>query len=263
MELPPGSYVVTAKRDSYISEVKDFKITANQRTPLTITLKPKQQDKALATLKSDGLSVGSRVFVDGSLVMLPNLFPPGSHAIRFERDGFKTYEKKEIFNAGQELSVVPVWVPLKGQKGVPRFYALGASLVIPGLGQHLQGHKMRGIVNEGLVIGTGLFALIANSRHHSTLDDYTAIHDELKTEISMQMKVTPEIRTLFQKQDDSYNKAKSAKNLSLIAQLMFFTAWGVNAFDAGFLTPAQSNSGIVMEIQPIHDGAVFIAKVSF
>jgi len=264
IELPPGRYVATAKRDTYNSEVKDFKITANQRTFLTFTLKSKQPVNALATLKSDGLPIGSRVFVDGSLVTLPNILAPGPHSIRFERDGFMPYEKKEVFNAGQELNVVPLWNPLRIQQGISQFVAFSASMIVPGLGQHLQGHKMRGIVYEGLVLGSGLFALIADSRHHSTLDDYTTVRSELENKANIQMRVTPEIKALFQKQDDAYNKAKSAKNLAIVSQVMFFTAWGFNAFDAGFLIkPVQNNSGLAMDIQPISDGAIFIVKASF
>jgi uncharacterized caspase-like protein len=211
IELSPGRYVVTARRDNYNSEVKDFKIVSNQRALLTLTLKPKQSEKVLEPEKA-------------TTILKPNNI----------------------------------------SKGVPRFYAFGASMVIPGLGQHLQGHRIKGFINEGVILGAGLFALIANSRHNSTLDDYNAVRSELENEAKIQMRLTTEIKTLFQKQDDAYNKAKSAKNLAIVSQLLFFTAWGVNAFDAGFLTsPSQNNSGLTMEVQPISNGAEFIVKTSF
>jgi uncharacterized caspase-like protein len=221
IELPPGRYVATAKKNDYYSEVQDFKITANQKTPLILTLKPKQPEKAPSKFKSDAIQSGSRVSAGGSSVV-------------------------------------------KGQKGIPRPFAFGASMVIPGLGQHLQGHKTRGFINEGMVIGTGIFALVANSRHHSTRNDYIAVRNELENKAKIQMRMTSEVEALFREQEDKYNKATSAKNLAIVAQLMFFTAWGVNAFDAGFLAhPAENSSGLAMDIQPISDGAVFIVKASF
>ena len=142
--------------------------------------------------------------------------------------------------------------------------AMAISMVIPGLGQHLQGHKNRGILYESLVLGTGILAIITNSNHHSTLDDYNNVQDELSTEIYTQMIMTTDIKDLFDKQDRLYDKAISAKNLALVSQIVFGTVWVFNGIDAGFLTkPNQGNSGFSMRIQPTIDGAIFVAKASF
>lgn len=273
INLPSGNYIVTAKKDGYISEIKEFNIATNKQTSMTIAMRAKQPEKALATIDGKYLPSSSRVFVDGSPVNLPHLIQSGTYSIRVERDGFKAYETKEKLSSGQVLSLNPSWSitePIKSQrlikqkKGISGFYALGASTIVPGLGQHLQGHKTRGFIYEGVVLATGVYALIATSQHHSTLDDYTEIRDKLLIASQSQMKITSDIKYLLTKQDDAYNKAKSAKSRASLAQVLFGVAWGINALDAGFLIkPSQSNNGLALEIRPISDGSMIIARSSF
>jgi hypothetical protein len=264
IDLPPGMYIMTARRDEYNSEVKDVKITPNQRTIINLSLKPKNPEKALATIEVGELPSGTRVSIDGLQTTAPYLVAPGSHTIRIDRLGFKPYQKMENLSAGQSLLVSPTWVPVSGGGGIQPISAMAASMVIPGLGQHLQGHKNRGIFYESMVLGTGILAIITNSRHQSTLNDYKDVQNELNAEISYQMIMTVDIKNLFDKQDQLYDKAVSAKNLALFSQFLLGAVWAFNAIDAGFLTrPVQDNSGFSMRIQPTIDGAVFVAKASF
>ena len=264
IDLPAGMYIVTARRDEYNSEVKNIKITSNQRTLIALTLKPKNPEKAIATIEVGELPSGTRVSIDGLKTTAPYLVSPGSHTIRIDRLGFKPFEKRESLSPGQSLMISPIWVPIGGGGGIPPMSAMAVSMVIPGLGQHLQGHKNRGILYESLVLGTGILAIITTSQHQSTLDDYKNVQKELYTEIDTQMIMTTKIKDLFDKQDKLYDKALSAKNLALVSQIVFGTVWAFNAIDAGFLTkPNQGNSGFSMGIQPTTDGAIFVAKASF
>lgn len=264
IDLPPGSYILTAKREEYNGEAKNLTISSNQRTLVTLTLRPKNPEKALATIEALDLPIGAKVSVDGLAVTLPHLVPPGSHTIRIDRAGFKPYEKRENLSPGQSLVLQPVWVPIRVGQGLPPMSAMAVSMVIPGLGQHLQGHSNRGFIYEGLVLGTGIFAIIATSRHHSTLNEYTDLRDELYLEMQEQMKMTSKIKNMLNEQDLLYDKAVSAKNLALISQLIFGAVWAFNAFDAGFLIkPYQDNLGFSMKFQPTTDGYIFVAKASF
>ncbi len=264
IDLPAGSYVLTAKREEYNGEAKNITIVSGQRTLTTLTLRPKNPEKALATIETSNLPVGAKVSIDGIPVTLPHLVPPGSHTIRVDRSGFRPYERKENLSPGQSLIVQPVWKPIGVGRGISPMSAMAVSMVIPGFGQHLQGHRNRGFIYEGLVLGTGLFAIIATSRHHSTLDEYTDFRDKLYLEMQRQMKMTTEIKNMFDEQDKLYDKAVSAKNLALISQIIFGTVWAFNAIDAGFLIkPVQDKSGFSMKVQPTNDGYVFIAKASF
>ncbi|MGB9596292.1 MAG: caspase family protein [Candidatus Poribacteria bacterium] len=264
IDLPLGSYVLTAKREEYNGEAKNITISPNQRTFVTLTLRPKNPEKALASIEIPDLPNGAMVSVDGLVVTPPYLVPPGSHIIRIDRAGFKPYEKRENLSPGQSFIIQPVWVPIGIGRGLPPMSAMAVSIVIPGLGQHLQGHKNRGFVYEGLVLGTGIFAIIATSRHHSTLNEYTDLRDKLYLEMQEQMKMTTKIKNMFDEQDKLYDKAVSARNLALVSQLLFGTVWIFNAFDAGFLIkPTYDNSGFSAKIQPTIDGAIFIAKASF
>jgi len=115
-----------------------------------------------------------------------------------------------------------------------------------------------------LILGTGIFAIITTSHHHSTLNEYTDVRDELYLEMQQQMKMTAKIKNLFNEQDKLYDKAVSAKNLALISQIIFGIVWAFNAIDAGFLIkPNQDNPGFSVNIQPTIDGAIFVAKASF
>ena len=264
IDLPPGSYVLTAKREEYNGEAKNITITPNQRTLITLTLRPKNPEKALATIEIPNLPADAKVSVDGLPVTQPYLVSPGSHVIRIDRAGFKPYEKRENLSPGQSFIVQPVWIPIGAGRGLPPMSAMAVSMVIPGLGQHLQGHRNRGFIYEGLILGTGIFAIITTSHHHSTLNEYTDVRDELYLEMQKEMKMTVKIKNLFNEQDKLYDKAVSAKNLALISQIAFGTLWAFNAIDAGFLIkPNQDNSGFSVNIQPTTDGAIFVAKASF
>ncbi|HGJ65840.1 TPA: hypothetical protein ENS27_10685, partial [bacterium] len=264
IDLPPGSYTVIAKRDGYMSEVKEFSIIAGKQTSLALTMRPKQPDQALATIQAERLPFDARVFVNGSSVTLPHLVMPGTYGIRIVRNGYKPYDKRENLSSGQVLNLSPLWIPETTKTGLSPALAMGASAVVPGLGQHLQGQKTRGIAYEAIIAGVGIYTLIATIQHNSTLDDYEIIRNELESKSKIGTYMNSDIKSLIEQQNKAYDKATSAKSMAIVAQVLLGVAWGVNAIDAGFLTkPNPTSSGFALEIRPINDGSMIIARSSF
>jgi len=95
--------------------------------------------------------------------------------------------------------------------------AFAASLIVPGLGQHLQGRYKQGLTYEALVIGSVIAAVYARSYHEDTRSDYLNL---LKDNTAS----TNVIETY-------YNKAKSARTLAIATQIMVGISWGINLLD--------------------------------
>jgi len=262
-KFPIGTYRVTAEKDGYQPVTKEpVEITTNVPTRVTLTLNPK-----LATIAAPNLPDGIRVFVDGASVTLPHKLPPGAHSIRLERNGFKPVEMSETLKPAQTLSLRPQWIPIKPpmfkpSKGIPRGVAFAASLVVPGLGQHLQKRHVRGGIYEAVTIGAGIAALWATSYYRKTLDDYIYVRVRLVTEAPEQTELTSEIRTLLAEQEDAYNKAKSARMLAIATQIVFGAVWGINVLDA-VTKPTRQKDGIAIEAQPTSDGGRILVSMKF
>jgi hypothetical protein len=263
-ELPIGTYRVTAEKDGYESDIKEpVEITTNTPTIVTLTLTPKP-----ATIAASDLPEGTRVLVNGVPVKLPYELPPGTHKIHLERDGFQPVEMSETLNPAQALSLRPQWIPIKppttgSPKGIPRIGAFAASMVVPGLGQHIQKHYIRGGIYELMTISVGVATLWAASYHQKTLDDYLDAKSRLRTEAPKLTELTLGIRALLSDQKDAYNKAKFARTLAIGTQIALGVAWGINALDAYAVKPAQQRSGITLEARPTSDGGRILVSMKF
>ena len=263
INLSPGMYAMTVKRDGYNPELKNFNINANTKTHISLALKPKEG--ALALITDQNIPKDALVFVDGSLVKLPYQIAPGSYRIKLERQGYKPIEITKTIEVSQSIVLNPIWEPISiRSKGYPKAIAFSASLLVPGLGQHIQKQNTRGFIYEGLVLGAGIVALIGNIYHNNTLDNYESVRNQIILESQGKTYLTPNLKDLYDEQKKSYDKAKSARNLSIVTQVLFGIMWGINAIDAGVLTePRSKDSNITMNFQQLYDGGVIIVKNSF
>ncbi len=263
ISLSPGMYAMTVRRDGYNSELKNFSITANAKTNISLTLKPKEG--ALATITDQNISRDTRVFIDGSLVKLPYQIAPGNYNIRLERQGYKPIELTKTIEVAQSVTLNPVWEPIiTRDKGYSKFVAFSASLIVPGLGQHIQKQNTRGYMYEGLVIAAGIAAIIGNVYHNNTLDDYESVRNQIIYESQGKTYLTPGLKSLYDEQKDLYNKAKSARNVAIATQVILGLVWGINAIDAGVLTePKSRETSLTMSFQQLSDGGMIIVKNPF
>lgn len=263
INLSPGMYVMTVRRDGYNPELKNFNITANTKTHISLALKPKES--ALATITDKNIPKDTQVFIDGSLVKLPYQIAPGSYRIKLERRGYRPIELIKTIDPSQSVTLDPVWEPISiGSKGYPKSIAFSASLLVPGLGQHIQRQNTRGLVYEGLVIGAGIVALIGNMYHNSTLNDYESIRNQVMLESQGKTYLTPNLKNLYDEQKKSYDKAKSARNLAIATQILLGVVWGINAVDAAVLTePRLKDNNLTMNLHQLYDGGMIIVKNSF
>jgi len=263
-KFPIGIYRVTAEKDGYEPATqKPVEITANAPTRITLTLNPK-----LATIAASDLPKGTSVLVNGKPVTLPYELPPGMHKIHLERDGFKPVEMSETLKPAQTLTLHPQWIPINPptispSKGIPRGVAFATSLVVPGLGQHLQRSHVRGGIYEVMTIGAGVVALWAMNNHQQTLNDYRDVQKQLKEEAPKQTELTSEIRSLLNEQEDAHDKATFAQTLSIATQVGFGIVWGISALDAGITTPSQPKKGIAFEAHPTSDGGRILVSMRF
>ncbi|MGQ9608003.1 MAG: caspase family protein [bacterium] len=263
INLSPGMYAMTVRRNGYNSELKNFNITANTKTHISLTLKPKEG--ALATITDQNIPQDARVFINGSLVKLPYQIAPGNYNIRLERQGYKPIELAKTIEVSQSVILNPSWEPILTRgKGYPKIVAFSASLVVPGLGQHIQKQNTRGYIYEGLVIATGIAAIIGNTYHNNILDDYENVRNQIISESQGKTYLTPSLKSLYDKQKDLYNKAKSARNLTIAAQVILGLIWGINAIDAGILTePELRKTDLTMSFQQLPDGGTIVVKNPF
>ena len=142
----------------------------------------------------------------------------------------------------------------------PRGVAFTASLLVPGLGQHLQKRPNRGWLHMGLAAGTGIAALWARGRHQSTLDDYTNLQSELLKRRGL---TDGEATDLLNKQDDAYDAARSARRLTIVTQALLGIVWGINAIDAGIAEFGQQNHGVAIDARPTTDGGRLVVHMPF
>jgi len=256
---------MTIRSDGYNSELRSFDIVPDAKTQVSLALKLKEG--SLATINGENMPKEARVSVNGIMVNLPYQTAPGDYRIHLERNNFLPIDMSLNLKPAQSITLSPEWQPassVKVKRRMPGIATFAASMVVPGLGQHIQKHNMRGIIYEGLVAGLGVFALVSNMHHHNTLDEYLNIQKEIINESQGKSYLTPELRVLYDEQKKSYDKAKSARSLTLTSQLLLGLAWGINAFDAGFFTGYTPQSGsLAIESLPAYDQVKLSVAMAF
>jgi len=288
-QLPVGTYRLTAEKEGYEPDTREpVEIKANASTPVTLVLKPKP-----ATIVAPNLPDGTRSFVNGQPIELPHGLPPGTYRIRLERDGFQPFEMAKALKAGQILDLRPEWVPetpektqdrsrlesgvlsLESHRGVPRVGAFAASLVVPGLGQHLQRRHVRGSLYEVAVIGVGAAALWAMMKYQGALDDYEDAQGRLQVataqiqpqvslvSVQKRAELIARAHELLVEQEDTHDEAESARTLSIATQIALGIVWGINALDAGIIRPPQRSDEVTFGACLTSDGAQVLVRASF
>ena len=189
---------------------------------------------------------GTRVLIDGKPVEVPHKVPPGKYKILVERDGFQTFKTSEQLVPAQVLSLEPEWKQIVIREPIftedirLRTISLGQSLLVPGLGQHLQGRHIRGAIYEAIIAGAGIATLLARSDYRYDRKQY----EEKGTE-------------------QRYDKAQSSRNQYIAMQVVFFTLWGINAADAGIIKPRQQSSEVAFQAQPAWGGLQLLVSARF
>jgi tetratricopeptide (TPR) repeat protein len=128
------------------------------------------------------------------------------------------------------------------------------SLFIPGLGQHLKRQHLRGFLYEGLAIGTFVAALWARDRYSETLDDYS---------LASYFGSSDSIDDFIKKEEDAFDRAKSARNLAVGTQIAFAGVWFINVLDATLTNPILQERRIMLETHPTSEGGRVLVRIQF
>lgn len=196
---------------------------------LTLSVTP-----ADAKVTIEPLSVPAREVKQKTLVVASadtRTLPVGSYRVRVRREGFETATREPVvIEAGKtaflslSLSrISPLPSPsatptLPVSKGVSRLTAFGASLIVPGLGQHVQRRHKTGAFVELLAIGSAVAAGAATLDYHAKRDDFIRINDD------------------FSYSDDRAASARAtaeeAQTRARWAQMAAGAVWALNALDA-------------------------------
>ena len=128
------------------------------------------------------------------------------------------------------------------------------SLFIPGLGQHLKRQHLRGFLYEGLAIGTFAAALWARDRYSETLDDYS---------LASYFGSSDSVDDFIRKEEDAFDRAKSARNVAVGTQLAFVGVWFINVLDATLTDSMPRERGIILEAHPTSGGGRVLVRVQF
>lgn len=226
-----------------------------------------------ASIAYPGIPRGTLVVVDNVPSSLPQKLPPGKHSIRLQRDGYEPVVMEPELRPGQTLTLLPAWrrlTPPSGTSiraltaGVPRAQAFGASLAVPGLGQHLNGHHRRAIAYEAVILLAGTASVVASLSHHQKMDDYEAIRAQIEREAPQHVELTAEMRALANQQANAYGEAQSARKLALASQIVVGVLWAVNALD-GLREPRRPlEAGVTISARPSRSfGTVATVSVPF
>lgn len=287
-EVPPGTHGIRLERNGFQAVEMSRELGGGQVLPLnpvwipstgTLQVHANPQDAiitvtpiSIATSDTE-IKVGKDLFIQA-----PGRkeIPAGTYRVTATREGYESVVKESIQIRANDIAELTLTLkPLKPSGSIikpgsiPRpgrgvqLKAFAASMAVPGLGQHLQGHRQRGLIYEAAVIGTGAVTVWAFIKYNKASDHYEDVRTQLINEASKQYEITPGISALETKHEDTYDKAKSRRTLATATQIVFGIVWGINALDAGFMMPAQSSSGIVFEARPTSEGGQILVRASF
>jgi hypothetical protein len=190
--------------------------------------------------------------------------PVGVYRVVARKDGYEAVIKDFVEIKGNDIVELTLSLKLrKLRSGIPPGGAFAASLMVPGLGQHLQGQKRRGLLYEAAVAGAGIAALGTYFWYNESLNDYEEIREQLQKEAAEQWQITSRILDLEAEQEDAHNKAETRRLIAILAQVALGTVWAINAVDAGFTVPPQPISGVVFEARPAPGGGQILVRASF
>lgn len=242
-------------------KVQRPRLYQNIEEDIVLTVKP---DISLTKIVSSGLPMGTHVFIDDNRdpIKIPFEASPGLHKFRLKRKDFRPIESFETLKLDQVfvLENPEKWIP---EPEISWGKAFAASLVIPGLGQHLKKKHLRALFYEVAAFGGGVAVLWTKNRHQTTLDEYQNAQDRLMKTTQSQPELTPEVRDLMARRDDAYNKAKSARRQAIIAQIAVGVMWGINALDAAAIKPPSQEHNIYLEATPTLKGGSFQIRAHF
>ncbi len=249
-------------------------------TAAQVTLKPPTDTQPMPTLPRTRTAIaypsipsGVRVVVDDVPTTLPHELPPGQHTIQMRRDGYRAIDITPDLRAGQTFTLRPTWQRIAGPSpeasmqapagGSSPGGAFAASLLLPGLGQHLNGNNGRGVAYEVAIALAGATAVAATVRHRRTLDDYESIRSELANAAPRQLELTAQLQEIVSRQEDAYSEAESARKLAVASQIAVAILWGVNALDSARGASQQRQSALTLGTASCPSGPVAALSLRF
>ena len=285
-----GEYSLSVQREGYrsssrqitVGEINSQVTVELEKLMGTLQLQVNPADaeiavSAVSIAAPDAEGVGSRsVRIQPTGESSLEKLPVGTYKITARKEGYESVVKEPVQIRANDIAeltltlkplrpsgsvIQPVIIPRPGRG--TQLKAFAASMAVPGLGQHLQGHRQRGFLYEAAVIVAGAVTVWAFIRYNKALDHYEDVRTQLINEASKQYEITPGISALETKHEDAYDKAKSRRKPAIVTQVLFGVVWGINALDAGFMMPAQSSSGIVFEARPTSEGGQILVRASF
>ena len=252
---------------------------------------PPISQKLIGTLYLEVIPTDARVMVTPIRITAPNPgintsqpiriqpgsqreLPTGTYRVVAEKSGYQpasrasieirtntptrvTLALEPIVKPANPLSTSPTQLT---PAGPPRGTAFAASLVVPGLGQYLQGRSNRGWLYMGLAAGAGVAAVWANGRYQGTVDDYVGVQDRLRNGGLTE----DEALDLLDQQKGAYDDARSARTLTFATQALFAVIWGINVIDVGVAEfGGQRNRRVAVDARPTTDGGRILVHVPF
>jgi hypothetical protein len=147
--------------------------------------------------------------------------------------------------------------------GTSRVVAVSSSLLLPGLGQHLNGRHVRAIAYEVAAGLAGAAAVVATVHHRQSLDDYDALRLQVATQAPLHTELTPYLQDLASQQLDAYDDTESARKLAVAAQIAAAIIWAISAVDSTFTTPQRGGGGLTFDTRPSRQGALAFVSLRF
>jgi len=152
---------------------------------------------------------------------------------------------------------------LSPSRGTSRAVAASSSLLLPGLGQHLNGRHSRGIAYEVAVGLAGAAVVVATLHHRQTLDDYNALRLQVESQAPLHTELTPELQDLSAQQLNAYDDTQSARKLAVAARIAAATIWVVNALDSTLTTPQRGHGALTFGARTSRQGVLAALSLRF
>jgi PEGA domain len=200
-----------------------------------------------ATLDISG-PTGARLWVDGFEVGVLPLSEPvavdkGAHTLQLRLGGFEDHvEEVRVITDDANMVLNLSLLPLQ------RWRAVTYSALLGGLGQHYEGHSLRGWTMMGLQVAAAAVAAYGESKFQSGRDDFEILDRKYDAAVA-----PSEIASLREQRDAAYedmDSAESIRNMAL-AGVVAVGLWSVVDAWLGFENitieaapvPAVSSSG--------------------
>ncbi|MFH0989402.1 MAG: PEGA domain-containing protein [bacterium] len=226
--VAPGMINVRVKKDGYGEWNRNFSIEPEKDLPLSIKL---ESDAGFLSISVSPPDV--EVYIDGKKAgagALQSLrLPTGSHEIQLKHPSYAgALSEKVSIQPSMESRV-------EGRFGVFTMTPALRSMLLPGLGQLMNGSTLKGVLCLAGTLGGGVYSLLSYSDYTKKTDTYTASVDAYN-----KAQTVADANRLRQEMQQHYVQVDDAKKKKTISLAVLAGAYVVNLLDALIF---ESNGG--------------------